>query len=407
MEITKKGRIDDIEALRAIAVLFVVVAHAHWLIPSGIYDTADRYIALWSGVDLFFAISGFVIARDFLPRLTATRNNEAFWNEAIAFWTRRVFRIWPTSCAWLFIILVLSILFQGTNTFSSVRSNLASVTASLMQVQNIHQWLCIKTKTYAECGDAMLWWSLSLEEQFYIALPIVAFIFKKRLTTFLLFLFAVQAFMPRDVWGFLWAIKTDAIAGGILLSIFASTTHYEMIRRELVKHKIFGIFFILLMIVMLMTVPTGGTKLPIAPFDTGLVAIVSCVAVLYASLNANFLTSNRIARIIFLWVGSRSYAIYLIHFPMMILSKAIWQFIEPANVALDHHFYFRLFATWMILTLALAELNFRILERPIRLMGRSISARMLNINPGRDPIIDKPQSVVSSVKVACESELTT
>lgn len=67
-------RIDDLEILRGFAVLSVVLHHAHgnlvtW--PSLWFDRPAVYFGGSFGVDLFFAISGFVIARDLVPRLQA------------------------------------------------------------------------------------------------------------------------------------------------------------------------------------------------------------------------------------------------------------------------------------------------------------------------------------------------
>lgn len=67
------SKINDIEALRAIAVLITIADHFGSLFTWG-NDTLhkiDIYFGFWTGVDLFFAISGFVIARDLLVRLSA------------------------------------------------------------------------------------------------------------------------------------------------------------------------------------------------------------------------------------------------------------------------------------------------------------------------------------------------
>src|SRR6516165_2846821 len=82
-----KRRIADIEALRGIAVIGVIVHHAHgnlitW--PSRAFDSVFRYLDSWPGVDLFFAISGFVIARSLLPRLAACDSDKAYLRTTLA-----------------------------------------------------------------------------------------------------------------------------------------------------------------------------------------------------------------------------------------------------------------------------------------------------------------------------------
>ncbi len=65
-------RILDIELLRGLAVLGVVFHHLHGNLFSGspaLLDGINQRVQFWWGVDLFFAISGFVIARTLIPQL--------------------------------------------------------------------------------------------------------------------------------------------------------------------------------------------------------------------------------------------------------------------------------------------------------------------------------------------------
>src|SRR5258708_3496475 len=87
------GRIDDIEFLRAMAILLVLFAHLGsllaWYGPA-IAELQNTFV-FGHGVDLFFAISGFVIARSFLQRndLDERPNLAAV---GAPFWIRRIFR---------------------------------------------------------------------------------------------------------------------------------------------------------------------------------------------------------------------------------------------------------------------------------------------------------------------------
>jgi peptidoglycan/LPS O-acetylase OafA/YrhL len=89
------GRIDDVEALRVIAIAFTLLQHLEYLFPWGndLLIRKDNYVALYTGVDLFFAISGFVIERDLLGRLDSAEPSEAKFRSVVAFWIRRVDRI--------------------------------------------------------------------------------------------------------------------------------------------------------------------------------------------------------------------------------------------------------------------------------------------------------------------------
>mgnify|MGYP003378655985 CR=1 FL=1 len=96
---TKK--IQDIEVLRGIAVLFVCVEHMHmnlfaW-VPGQWHQMFYGWSGMWSGVDLFFVISGFVIARDLVPRLAATGSTHERLVVSVAFWIRRAWRLIPSA----------------------------------------------------------------------------------------------------------------------------------------------------------------------------------------------------------------------------------------------------------------------------------------------------------------------
>jgi peptidoglycan/LPS O-acetylase OafA/YrhL len=83
------GRNPEIEVLRGVAVMLVILNHVEVLLPWHHGLGWDFGGGLWCGVDLFFCISGYVIARSLLPRLRGA-SGEAFWREAGAFSGRSV-----------------------------------------------------------------------------------------------------------------------------------------------------------------------------------------------------------------------------------------------------------------------------------------------------------------------------
>ena len=97
MKTTPSGEIRDIEALRAIAVLGVIFQHINMLFPKKSLgpDWPSYFSGGWVGVDLFFAISGFVIARSFVPGALATSHSADYRARSFAFWIKRLYRLTP------------------------------------------------------------------------------------------------------------------------------------------------------------------------------------------------------------------------------------------------------------------------------------------------------------------------
>lgn len=371
------GRIDDIEALRAIAVAITIVDHLPFLLPwnPSALGHLQQWFNFWSGVDLFFAISGFVIAKSVLAQLDGTRDRAMFWRNAIAFWIRRIYRIWPSSLVWMVIVVMLSVALRNTGLMQSPRQNFADLIAVVLQVANFHWAFCHATHREF-CGDIGVWWSLSLEEQFYIALPIFAWVFKKRLPYFLAAVALIQIALHRDFPGFLWYIRTDAICLGVLLAYFTRTSIYQEMKPTFMARRWVALPIVAFAIVLLISIPENNSGKPvIVSFSTGLIALVSLALVFVASYNGDYIVRAKALKPIFLWAGSRSYSIYLIHLPAMILTRALWYFVTPQGTVFTGAYFLRFFSIWLVLTLGLSELNYRALEQPLRRRGREVAKR--------------------------------
>jgi peptidoglycan/LPS O-acetylase OafA/YrhL len=382
MKNSSTSRIDDIEILRGFAVLFMIVQHRSFLLTSDISTTSpiSGIFTFWTGVDLFFAISGFVIAKDVLLKLeVAAGDAEKFWRMAISFWIKRIYRIWPTSWLWVIVLVIASAVFRHTGVMQSIRQNIADLTAIIMQVQNFHDAGCYSAGgTWNQCGDADTWWSLSLEEQFYLVLPLAALCFRKRLPWFLGALILMQIFVSRPVWTLLWATRTDALCFGVLLAIFSRHNLYRVLQPVFMERRYIAIPVLAILLFLLAALPEQPEqqKIGIVHFTTGLIAIISIIFVFIGSFNNNYIIRNHRAKIVFLWVGTRSFAIYLIHKPAMLLTHAIWLSFEPGTTQFRSGAFPYYLVVWLLLTVGLSELNYRLIERPLRRKGREIARRI-------------------------------
>ncbi|MGA0369805.1 MAG: acyltransferase family protein [Kiritimatiellia bacterium] len=133
-------RIPDVEVLRGIAVLLVLLQHLNgdlFINTASHLHSPFHYWSGWVGVDLFFAISGFVIARSLIPQLQVSKDRSSRRRIVLSFWIRRAWRLFPSACLWLAIILFLVIFFNRSGVFGTLGANLAATWAGLFNYANI------------------------------------------------------------------------------------------------------------------------------------------------------------------------------------------------------------------------------------------------------------------------------
>jgi peptidoglycan/LPS O-acetylase OafA/YrhL len=146
----------EIDGLRAVAVIAVVLYHAKLAFPGG-----------YVGVDVFFVISGYLITSLILRDIDAERFN------TFDFWERRVRRIAPALLAASALTFALGWFFFLPPDFE----RLAAATIALTFFgSNVYHWrLADYFGPQADSLPLLHTWSLSLEEQFYLFLPIVLY----------------------------------------------------------------------------------------------------------------------------------------------------------------------------------------------------------------------------------------
>jgi len=144
----------DIDGLRAVAVLAVILYHAGLAVPGG-----------YVGVDVFFVISGFLITSITAADLSAGKFS------LLGFWERRLRRIWPASLVTTFGVLAIGYLVLSPGDYLTTAGD--ALAQSLMGA-NIRFWLDLDQGYFSQSADLrplLHMWSLAVEEQFYILFP--------------------------------------------------------------------------------------------------------------------------------------------------------------------------------------------------------------------------------------------
>lgn len=351
---------NDIEVLRAVAVIFTVLCHLGEMRWTGDWTAILPKLDFWGGVDLFFCISGFVIAGSLLrqPR------PQTFRTYAIAFYIRRIFRIWPSALLWLIIPVSASIRFSYS--FGHFKSVLGDATAAVLQVANIYYIFCT-----SNCGKEAVYWSLSLEEQFYMIFPVLLFfMLRQNLRYVLLLLIILQLPLHRPVESVLWFVRTDAICFGVLIAL---ARHHKLQLHgafDRLRARRSAIVFSCALIMAVAAISVASALW----VNAGLLAVTAAALVWLASFDANIILPWRHIRPSLLWIGSRSYAIYLVHDPCF---WAVREFVHrskfnPSAHLADPH-VFGCIAAAVVLIAVLSDLTYRFFETPMRKIGRRLA----------------------------------
>lgn len=153
-----KKQIPELDGLRGIGILALLVAH--FLINS--------FNFVWIFIDCFFVLSGFLISRILINE---KHKAGSWWQKFKTYWVRRVLRIFPAYYLYLFILAVLFFLFSYPADLPQQIAYLLTYTYNFASTDILH------SQTY-QVGVHL--WSLCVEEQFYLFLPLIIFALSRK-----------------------------------------------------------------------------------------------------------------------------------------------------------------------------------------------------------------------------------
>jgi len=340
-------RLAGLDGLRGLAVIAVVVFHL-WptILPGG-----------FIGVSVFFTLSGFLITRGLLNEIDRTERVGLR-----AFWGRRLRRLWPASTACLALIVAVWLAFKWMNHSISL-----DVFASLFQVANWRFLASGKAYGLSELSPVAHFWSLAIEEQLYLLVPVMVLAARRRSGTLfaafsgLIAISLIQTFVhagDATVVYYSTLTRSAELAAGGLLAVLVRRVPVRPPRPGAgVAIGLAGSTAILALALLCARTSLGTD----AYYNGGLsaLAILSVLAIIGAIWSPNL--SRVLSLRLLTWFGAISYGAYLIHWPV--------------GVALAHTSLPAWLQPWITLaiTLVVAPLSLRFFENPIRL--KSISLR--------------------------------
>ncbi len=361
----------DLQGLRAIAILLVLIGHSGFeIIPGG-----------FIGVDVFFVLSGYLITALLLRELEGS-GRIAFMN----FYARRLKRLLPT------LIIMLSISSGVAIWLLSeveARAQLASAPYAVTWTSNLY--FAFTTFDYFDelsTQDLFLHtWSLGLEEQFYLIWPAVLLLLfrgeklmrKAHANGFEFMLAGIGiTFTVSFMLSFYWTIKLPHSAyylmpsrlwqlslGALVYLIFRNETSI----RNLIGFRpniVYGYFALAIGMFLIIA---SAVYLDSSKAYPGLWAIFptfGAAMVIMASHAFPIGKQNFLAHPSLVWLGDRSYSLYLWHWPIFILGF---------SMGFQGQLYPSLYM--LLLSLLAAILSFRLVEYPFW------KGRFSHGNPGR------------------------
>lgn len=220
----KRSYYPHIDALRAFAVLTVIVFHInHNYLPGG-----------FVGVDIFFVISGFLITSHILKDVA----NGKF--SLSSFYNRRIKRILPAAFSVIFVTLVAAQYFYLPE--DAIKVSQSGIWSAL-SLSNVYFWKFQDTGYFASASytlPLLHYWSLGVEEQFYVFWPLVIlFLYNKVKAKLFLFIIIltilVSALLAEQLLeshhSFIYYMLPSRSGELLVGALLAALLHYKIIEK--------------------------------------------------------------------------------------------------------------------------------------------------------------------------------
>jgi peptidoglycan/LPS O-acetylase OafA/YrhL len=340
----------DIEGLRAVAVVAVVLFHLR----------LSAFEGGFVGVDVFFVLSGFLITRLLLSELASTGTLHL-----ASFWARRARRLLPAS-----VLVIVSTVLAATVCLSPLAQRTLGTDAIAAGVFVINFVFAGRFDDYfaaqlaeAQPSPLLHYWSLAVEEQFYLLWPLLLVLLTRRprqyrrllITTILVIAAAslvtsVWMTEQRPTWAFylLPARMVELLAGAALA---AAGPAFRTVNPGL--RAALGWFGLAGIAVSVLTYDVGT----VFPGYMSMLPVLATVLVIVAGGAGASPVGPVIAlrHPVALWIGRHSYAIYLWHWPVLVLAEARYGPLPlPTRVLL------------VGMAVALSAASLRLVEDPVR-----------------------------------------
>ena len=342
----------DVDGLRAIAVLAVIIFHINKsLIPGG-----------FVGVDIFFVISGFLISLHILKDIERDKFS------LLEFYRRRIKRLALPLLVMVAVTMLAAAVLMLPSDFKHAAD---SALYALLSLANLYFWLFQDTSYFAADSNSLPLlhlWSLGVEEQFYIFWPILLMFTYRRTRTKAFVLLASLAALVSFAFGEFWFqhdasftyYMLPARAGELLLGALVAMLVLREVPHRLPKKLTTPLAVIGLLLVVFSMLLLNEDQ--VFPGGRALLPTLGAAVLIFVGHCGR----NRITQLFqfepLVWVGLVSYSAYLWHWPLLAMLRY-----EHISIGLLTGSL--VFAA----TLWLAFLSYMLIEEPARLWDATVS----------------------------------
>ncbi|MFZ2989210.1 acyltransferase family protein [Ideonella sp.] len=343
-------RIDSLDGLRGASIALVLLSHAGLgkVVPGGL------------GVTLFFFISGYIITR-----LLLQEQDRCGSIDVPAFFARRAFRILPA----LFVYLLAASLYLH---YKFAVFDAPHLLSAILNVYNYYYIFAL------DHGGAVgnhhpyaIVWSLAVEEHYYLVFP---FIFStliskpRKLRNLLLIICVITLGWRLYLAGYIGTTnlpaeriykatdtRIDSIAFGAIYALISTNNRSERILKALRSKHALSVGILLLLLSLTYRNPIFRESLRYTIQGVGIALIF------HSLIETDTPKFSLFTNSIVIWLGAVSYSLYLWHWLCLIALENAWPILMSTWIG---HLIF------VLLSLAVAHLSHRFIERPLLTLGR-------------------------------------
>lgn len=360
-------RLSQLDGVRGVAMFLVLIWHYFCCQVNPAPGSALDYCVhalfyTWTGLDLFFVLSGFLIAGILLDHRKSS-------NYFRVFYLRRVCRIFPL----YYLVLGLFVCFSATAISTSPAFEwLFAKPMPIWSYATFTQNLFMGHRGYFGAQWLGVTWSVAVEEQFYLVVPLLIYFLPRRVLFGVLLAGVLAAPVLRQLSpGFHTYVGTpwradDLLSGACLALLVRSHSFIGMVRRH--HRSLLALFLILLTGAGFLTMRHARLTALIPFWFAGLYTVFVLIA--FADTQPLIRGVLRFQPLV--WFGQRSYAFYLFH---EIVDGLCHGLIRHATREMRTLSDVGVTLLALLISLLLAELSYRFFEKPILRLGHKFPYR--------------------------------